>query len=97
LINANDMLALTVGKGLRIDSQVMEGKIDSDIPDTQWITEIVNWEYTAWSALQIKISDYAIGPRMRTFQEELNITEPTTKGDIQLCNSQRMRKNGGFV
>lgn len=82
---------------LRINSRVVgDGLIDSKIPETQWITEIVNWESFLWAGFQIAISDYAIGPQLRT-PEDLNMTKPTHPGQIELCNAQRMRKSGGFV
>jgi hypothetical protein len=48
-----------------------EGFIDFQVPDTQWITEIVGWESVVWSALQIAISDYAIGPQLRTSEDRI--------------------------
>jgi hypothetical protein len=93
--------ALTFGAGssgeLKINSRVVDGGlVDSKIPDTQWITEIVNWESFIMAGFQIAISDYAIGPQLRT-PEDLNMTKPTYPGQLELCNAQRMRKSGGFV
>lgn len=88
---------MATSEELKINSRVLgEGLINSKVPETQWMTEIVNWESVIWSALQISISDYAVGPQLRT-AEDLNITKPDTKGELKLCDAQRMRKNSGFV
>jgi hypothetical protein len=82
---------------LRLNQMVdYMGLVDTNIPDTQWITEILGWESDVWSALQIFVSDYAIGPQLRV-PEQLEILKPENTGEKQLCNAQRMRKNGNFV
>lgn len=55
------------------------------------------WESAAWSALQILVSDYAVGPVNRDSLADQYTDAPATDGYKALCRSQRMRKAGGFA
>ncbi|KAF2015277.1 hypothetical protein BU24DRAFT_450022 [Aaosphaeria arxii CBS 175.79] len=65
------------------------------LPDTQWIKEVQTWDKQIWAAFQTAITDHAIGPSVRTpGVEPMPLSGP---GQSQLCGSQKMRKNGGFI
>jgi hypothetical protein len=69
----------------------------SELPDDQWIKEVVNWENYAWAGFQIMLSDAAIGPITRTELADIYTNAPSTAADSVLCQSMRMRKAGGFA
>lgn len=71
--------------------------ITKQVPPDQCIIETRAMEAAVWSALQVSLSDYAIGPSIRSPEQEQYISKPNTTGDMQLYHSQRMRKAGGFV
>lgn len=74
-----------------------DGYVAGQIPSDQWMVEAKGMESFVWTALQIAVADYAIGPSLRSPDIADNVTVPTTPGEKQLCGTQRMRKAGGFV
>ncbi|KAF2730866.1 hypothetical protein EJ04DRAFT_579521 [Polyplosphaeria fusca] len=82
---------------LRAQSEAGIGRFN--IPDNQWVKELQAWESSIWAALQIEVSDYAIGPqvRMRNLTSAYGINLANTTAEEQLCRMQRMRKSGGFA
>lgn len=96
LISSSFFFDLGVAEGVKAGSTVSTG-FSSGLPDDQWIREIVGWESQAWASIQIAFSDYAIGTKGRYPFAESYTRPPATPGEKDLCNMQRMRKNGGFV
>lgn len=74
-----------------------DGVVAGQVPRDQWTIEAEGMESFVWTALQIAVADYAIGPSLRSPDIADNVTVPTTSGDKQLCGTQKMRKAGGFV
>jgi hypothetical protein len=54
-------------------------------------------ESFVWASTQVLMSDYAIGPGLRSPDVSDYVIPPSDSGDKQLCKSQKMRKAGGFV
>lgn len=69
----------------------------TELPDNQWVKELVNWENYAWAGFQIMLSDTAIGPITRTELADSYTNAPATAADSALCQSMKMRKAGGFA
>lgn len=69
----------------------------TELPDDQWVKEVVNWENYAWAGFQIMLSDAAIGPILRTQLADSYTDAPATAADSTLCQSMKMRKAGGFA
>ncbi|KAL1604937.1 hypothetical protein SLS60_004478 [Paraconiothyrium brasiliense] len=69
----------------------------TELPDDQWLKEVVNWENYAWAGFQIMLSDAAIGPILRTQLADSYTDAPATAADSTLCQSMKMRKAGGFA
>jgi hypothetical protein len=65
--------------------------------DDQWVREVVAWEKDVLAALQITVADYALGYETQDSSAQDATKNVTTLGEKQLCQSQRMRKSGGFV
>jgi hypothetical protein len=78
-------------------SMVRRELVAAHIPADQWITEAKGMEAFVWTALQIAIADYAVGPSLRSPDIADNVPAPATSGDKALCGAQKMRKAGGFV
>jgi hypothetical protein len=69
-----------------------------ELPDDQWIKELVWAESKVWAALQVSIADYAIGPTVRDRGVGLNeFIAPVTSGEKQLCGLQKMKHSGDFA
>jgi hypothetical protein len=75
---------------------LQDGYIDR-LSDDQWVQEVVGWEKFVWASLQSVVSDYAIGFAAREPSVEKYIKTDLTLGERQLCQSQRLRKSGGFM
>ncbi|KAJ4355516.1 uncharacterized protein N0V89_003533 [Didymosphaeria variabile] len=69
----------------------------TELPDDQWVKEVVNWENYAWAGFQIMLSDAAVGPILRTELADSYTDAPATAADTTLCHSMKMRKAGGFA
>lgn len=69
----------------------------ASIPDDQWIQELRSWYSIIWAAHQAIVTDYAIGPTVRTPLAEPYTVAPSSKAEKYLCGTQKMRKPGGFV
>jgi hypothetical protein len=69
----------------------------TSLPDDQWVQEVVAWEKYVWAALQITVADYALGYETQDSSAQDATKNVTTLGEKRLCQSQRMRKSGGFV
>jgi hypothetical protein len=84
--------------GLEVDRIMGDstGYIDN-LPDDQWVREILEWEKLIWASRQVLVSDYAIGYNAREDSIREYIRKDLLPGERQLCATQRMRKNGGFV
>ncbi|KAJ4305538.1 hypothetical protein N0V90_001069 [Kalmusia sp. IMI 367209] len=68
-----------------------------ELPDDQWIQEILGWEKYIWASMQTMVSDYAIGYGAQTPLVQSYVRTNLTQGERQLCGVQRMVKSGGFV
>lgn len=67
------------------------------LKDDQWVDELVWAESKVWAALQVSITDYAIGPTLRdTAVDRNNFTAPVTDGEKQLCGMQKMKHSGNL-
>jgi hypothetical protein len=86
------------GSGLVVDRIMGDstGYID-DLPNDQWVREILEWEKIIWTSRKVLVSDYAIGYSSRIGSTQDYIRKDMSPGERQLCGTQRMRKNGGFV
>jgi hypothetical protein len=73
------------------------GLIAMQIRADQWIAEARAMEAFVWASSQVYVTDYAIGPGVRSPELVDYVVQPTTPGDRQLCGSQKMRKAAGFV
>jgi len=84
--------------GLEVDRIMGDstGYIDN-LPHDQWVREILGWEKLIWASRQVLVSDYAIGYSARVDSIQEFIGKDLLPGERQLCGTQRMRKNGGFV
>lgn len=71
------------------------GGLGSSLPNDQWKIELKRWMSVSLAAIQILVTDYAIGPGART--SGFDIPPPTRKGYSELCKAQKMRKPGGFM
>lgn len=69
----------------------------TSLSDDQWVQEVVAWEKYVWAALQITVADYALGYETQDSSAQDATKNVTTLGEKRLCQSQRMRKSGGFV
>lgn len=49
-----------------------------------------------YTAIQVMLSDHAIGFLLRDPRADEYTTKPTTAAERTLCKSMRMRKSGGF-
>lgn len=67
------------------------------LPDDFWKQEVIGWEYETWAAMQIAVSNYAIGPQSIDPYEDGYLLKPETQGEKALCGVQKMKKTGGFV
>ncbi|KAF2277918.1 uncharacterized protein EI97DRAFT_415680 [Westerdykella ornata] len=67
------------------------------LPDDQWIKELQGWEAFVWASHQIIITDYAVGPGVRSPPTHKYVVPPSDDGEVKLCSKQKMRKPGGFV
>ncbi|KAF2111917.1 hypothetical protein BDV96DRAFT_499062 [Lophiotrema nucula] len=67
------------------------------LPADQWVAEVLGWERYVWAALQTFLSDYAIGYDSQYPGLQASVNMNLTKGQKELCNSQRMMKPGGLV
>jgi hypothetical protein len=92
------------GIGLAQNTEVLASKavqagglIAIQVPEDQWIAEARAMESFVWASSQVYVSDYAIGPGVRSPELTDYVTQPVTSGDKQLCGSQKMRKAAGFV
>lgn len=98
-------LLLTTGSYFDIatmQSLVASSKIDAQgaspgLPGDQWIQEIVAWESAAWAMLQISVADHALGPQLRLPELGSLVSLANSTAEKKLCQTQRMRKAGGFV
>ncbi|KAF2682061.1 hypothetical protein K458DRAFT_342341, partial [Lentithecium fluviatile CBS 122367] len=96
VVTSESMFDQSSPKSFDADDGNWYGDIAS-LPDNQWEKEVTRWEAIAWSGLHHMIADYAIGPKHRDPNADSYVVPPTTPGQKQLCQSQRMQKNGGFV
>lgn len=69
----------------------------TELPDDQWVKEVVNWENFGWAGFQIMLSDTAVGPKIRSQLADSYTNAPATAADSALCQSLKMRKAGGFA
>jgi hypothetical protein len=67
------------------------------LPNDQWKAEAIGWESIAWTGLQIRLSDYAIGPKVRDPNAAQYMEPVTTDAERALCGAMKMRKSGGFA
>jgi hypothetical protein len=67
------------------------------IPDGFWKEEVIAWEQEAMASLQIAMTQYAIGHKVRDDMADRYWMEPKTEGEKRLCKAQKMKKTGGFV
>jgi hypothetical protein len=81
----------------QLESSLTTGKVFNGAPPDQWIKEIVGWESHVWAALQMAITDYAVGPKARDSGADIYAKYPSTDGGKRLCGMQRMRRSGGFA
>lgn len=75
---------------------IQKGEIPR-LPDDQWKIETIGWEALAYTGIQIRLSDYAIGPKVRDPAADVYMEAPTTPAEKELCGSMKMRKSGGFA
>jgi ATP/maltotriose-dependent transcriptional regulator MalT len=72
-----------------------------ELASDRWTEELAAWESRIWASLQIAVTDYAIGPRVREPLVTLGTLRYETgdldAGERQLCQVQRMNITGGFV
>jgi hypothetical protein len=73
------------------------GAIIESIPDGFWKEEVLAWEQEAMASLQIAMTQYAIGHKVRDEMADRYWKEPKTEGEKKLCKAQKMKKTGGFV
>lgn len=73
-----------------------DARIES-LPDDQWKQEVVGWEKETWAALQILVSQYAIGPKVSDPLADNYWIHPETRAEKTLCGAQKMTKSGDFV
>ncbi|KAH5271964.1 hypothetical protein HBI71_047610 [Parastagonospora nodorum] len=97
LILSNQMLDASDYSQVLTSSMVRRELVAAHIPADQWIMEAKGMEAFVWTALQVAIADYALGPSLRSPDIADNVTVPATLGDKALCGAQKMRKAGGFV
>jgi hypothetical protein len=67
------------------------------LPDNQWEKEVTRWEIMTWAAMHHVIVDYATGPKNRDPRADDYVIPATEPGQKKLCQSLKVRKNGGFV
>lgn len=68
------------------------------LPDDHWMMEFRYISSIVWADHQIALTDYAIGPRVRDYDEEWEwMYPPPTDEGKRLCQMVKMRKPGGFV
>lgn len=67
------------------------------VPNDQWKTEVIGWEALAWAGIQVRLSDYALGPQVRDPNNDIFTEWPVTPAEKHMCGSMKMRKAGGFV
>jgi hypothetical protein len=67
------------------------------LPNDQWKKEAIGWEAFAWTGIQIRLSDYAIGPKVRDPAADTYVEAPSTAVEKELCGAMKMRKSGGFA
>jgi hypothetical protein len=98
VVEANQNIGLTHTNTVRLAEKVRsDGVVVSQVPPDQWISEVQGMESFVWASTQVLMSDYAIGPGLRTPDVSDYVIPPAESGDKQLCKSQKMRKAGGFV
>jgi glutamate formiminotransferase len=71
--------------------------IIESIPDGFWKEEVLAWEQEAMASLQIAMTQYAIGHKVRDEMADRYWLKPTTEGEKKMCKAQKMKKTGGFV
>ncbi|KAB2107082.1 hypothetical protein AG0111_0g5246 [Alternaria gaisen] len=67
------------------------------MPDDFWKREVLGWEQEVWAAMQMAVSQYAIGPKASDPFADAYVIAPQTEGEKALCGAQKMKKSGGFV
>ncbi|KAH7138701.1 hypothetical protein B0J11DRAFT_500902 [Dendryphion nanum] len=68
-----------------------------DLPDNQWVSEVTSWHNVYWSEMQLGLSSYAVGPKVRDpFADSYQI-RPSSAAQKRFCQIQKMRKSGGFA
>jgi hypothetical protein len=67
------------------------------MPDDYWKREVLGWEQEVWAAMQMAVSQYAIGPKASDPFADAYVIAPQTEGEKALCGAQKMKKSGGFV
>ncbi|KAF2265707.1 hypothetical protein CC78DRAFT_598290 [Lojkania enalia] len=72
-------------------------RVNRPIPNNHWEYELERWEAIAWAGINIILTDYAIGAKQRDPEADAYTVAPTTEGEKQLCNAQKMKKTGDFV
>ena len=75
----------------------MAGKVIFKLPNDFWRQEVLGWEQEQWAAMQIMMSQYAIGPKASDPLADGYWIKPVTEGEKALCGAQKMRKSGEFV
>ncbi|OAL45319.1 hypothetical protein IQ07DRAFT_662175 [Pyrenochaeta sp. DS3sAY3a] len=71
--------------------------IITELPDDQWIKEVVGWESTLWASLQVELAEYAIGRAYRSPGVAAFVKTNLTSGEKAFCGKQKMGNPGGFV
>lgn len=71
--------------------------IITELPDDQWIKEVVGWESTLWASLQVELAEYTIGRAYRNPGVAAFVKTNLTSGEQAFCGKQKMGNPGGFV
>ncbi|KAF2110750.1 hypothetical protein BDV96DRAFT_199237 [Lophiotrema nucula] len=71
--------------------------IHDGVPDNQWEIEVTAWVEYIWAAMQIQLSDYAIGIEARQTGAGIYTVKNMTAGEKALCSKLKMRNPGAFV
>lgn len=96
--NAVDLYDMAYPSRYKVEAELANwsGFIAS-VPKDHWIEELRGWYSIIWAAHQAIVTDYAIGPTVRTPLAEPYTVPPSSDAERHLCGTQKMRKPGGFV
>jgi hypothetical protein len=97
LIEANRVMPISGVGEVRTSKATGDGIVTSHITPDQWVKEVEGLDSFVWASLQALVTDYAIGPGVRNAELAEFVLKPENLGDKQLCETQKMRKAGGFV